>query len=440
MSFCAGCRIDQCKKIRIDKEHRNNMPVETIVTELMGLLQGILTECEGQELSVLEEKAVEFGRRAAELVMGEMLVQDEDEPVTVRCSCGGCAYIKDRRSRTQVTLAGTHLIRRSRYHCESCGSWIYPRDERLGIGSSNYSPGVIALTSEVAAGFPFGPCEGFLARRFGLDMCYKQVQRIAERTGGVLVEQERESSALAVQPESVVESDECCDVMTISADGLMVHSDGAWTEMKVGTILGERGRTSIATMSRCEEFGKHLYLEALRRGVQNANKVVFVADGAAWIWNLSAEHFPDAVEVVDWYHAVEHLWRIANAWHGEGSHKARAWVKHNKARLAEDGVNRVIASLRQWKPVSEEQVVVKRENLHYFTTNAHRMLYRSFRQAGYYIGSGSVESACKQYGHGRLKQAGMRWKHDGIQAIAHLRSALLNNRTKNILEAAKKVA
>jgi hypothetical protein len=416
------------------------MPAEAIVAELMGLLQNILTESEGCELSALEEKAVEFGRRAAELALGQMLTPEDSEPVVVRCGCGGSAYIKDRRNRTQVTLAGTHSILRSRYHCSSCGSWIYPQDAQLNIGSGNYSSGVVALTSEVAAGFPFGPCEGFLARRFGLDMCYKQVQRIAERTGGVLVEEECMSSALAVLPDSVADSDECTDVMTISADGLMVHSDGAWTEMKVGTILGERGRTSIATLSRCEEFGKHLYLEALRRGVRNAGKTVFVADGAVWIWNLAAEHFPDAVEVVDWYHAIEHLWEVANAWHGEGSRKARTWVKHNKARLTDNGVDRVIASLRQWKPESDEQVTLKRENLHYFTTNAQRMLYRSFREAGYYIGSGNVESACKQYGHGRLKQAGMRWKHDGIEAVAHLRSALLNNRTANILEAAKKAA
>ena len=103
----------------------------------------------------------------------------------------------------------------------------------------------------------------------------------------------------------------------------------------------------------------------------------------------------------------------------------------------EDGVSRVIASLRQWKPIAEDQAEVKRENLHYFSTNAHRMLYARFRELGYYIGSGSVESACKQYGHGRLKQAGMRWKSAGIEAVAHLRSALLNRRTDTILEAAR---
>ena len=140
---------------------------------------------------------------------------------------------------------------------------------------------------------------------------------------------------------------------------------------------------------------------------------------------------------MDWYHATQHLWELANAWYGDETKKAKNWVKRNKARLMEDGVERVISSIKQWQPSSEEDQDIKRENLHYFTTNANRMLYATFELNGFSIGSGSVESACKQYGHGRLKQAGMRWKRPGIEAIAHLRAAVLNQRTPNIIEAAK---
>jgi hypothetical protein len=416
------------------------MPAEAIVTELMRLLQTVLVGTDGTTLSEMESKAVEFGRKAAEMALGCMLNEQRDEPVVVRCGCGGIARAKDTRGRVQVTMAGTHSIYRVRYRCECCGEWLYPRDKHLGIGSSNYSCGVVALASEVAAGFPFGPCEEFLARRFGLDLCYKQVQRLAERTGGILADGENREAEAALQPDFEMDSEQCPDVLTISADGLMVHCDGNWSEMKIGTFLSADGRSSIGTMDRCDDFGKYLHLEALRRGANKAGKIVFVADGAAWIWNLANEHFSDAVEIVDWYHATEHLWEIANSWYGVGSDKAKNWVKANKARLMADGVSRVIASIRQWKPVAADQVDVKRENLHYFSTNAKRMLYASFRECGYHIGSGSVESACKQYGHGRLKQAGMRWKIAGIEAIAHLRSALLNCRTDTILEAAKNAA
>jgi len=413
------------------------MPAEAIVSELMRLLQNVLTETTDGDLCALEKLAVDFGRRAAQLAMEQLLSVGEDEGSEIECECGGKAYAKDKRSRVQVTLAGTHSIQSRRYNCESCGAWSYPRNERLGIGAGNYSPGVVALTSEVAAAFPFSACEEFLARRFGLDLCYKQVQRIAKKTGGLMANQEKARAALAVSPDCAVASKESPDILTISADGLMVHSDGSWQEMKVGTLLSDYGRSSIATMSRCEDFGDLLYLEALRRGAGKAGRIVFVADGAVWIWNMAAKHFPGAIEIVDWYHAVQHLWQVANSCYGESAGKAKKWVKRNKARLAEDGVERVISSIRQWNPVNEEQKDVKRENLHYFTTNSQRMLYATFEINGFYIGSGSVESACKQYGQGRLKQAGMRWNSEGIEAIAHLRSALLNRRTDNILEVAR---
>lgn len=414
------------------------MPAEAIVSELMKLLQSALCDANGSDLSEMEQRAVEFGRRASKLAMGEMLAHREDEPVTVDCECGGRAIIKDNRTRVQVTLAGSHVIRRARYQCRSCGAWLYPRDRQLGIGSGSYSVGVVALSSEVAAGFPFEASEGFLARRFGLDLCYKQVQRIAERTGAVIGRQEFEQASEVVAGRLAIEPDLSHSTFTISADGVMVHSDGDWTEMKCASFISEEhGRSTIATMSKAEKFGQLLYLEALRRGVHCAEKVVFVADGAAWIWNLAAHHFPGCVEIVDWYHASQHLWEVANAWYGQGSKRAKDWVKKNKNRLMEDGVSRLVSSIKQWKPTDEDGQKLKRENLHYFTTNAARMLYATFRNSGYYIGSGSVESACKQYGHGRLKQAGMRWKLDGIEAVAHLRSALLNGRTDNIHEAAR---
>lgn len=413
------------------------MPAEAIVSELLRLLQPTLAGADGATLSEMESAATEFGRKAAAFVLGCMLEGQYEEPAVVKCKCGGVARAKDRRNRVQVTLAGTHTIQRLRYQCESCGEWLYPRDEHLGVGSGNYSSGVVALASEVAAGFPFGPCEEFLARRFGLDLCYKQVQRLAERTGSVLVDVENTAAQAALERGLQPDSEQSPDVLTISADGLMVHCDGSWSEMKIGTFLSDNGRSSIATMDRSEDFGKYLHLEALRRGADNAGTIVFVADGAAWIWNIASEHFPKAVEVVDWYHATEHLWQVANCWYGVGTDKANSWVKANKARLMEDGVSRVIASIRQWKPTALDEIDAKRENLHYFSTNARRMLYASFRELGYCIGSGSVESACKQYGHGRLKQAGMRWKMAGIEAVAHLRSALLNGRTDTILEAAR---
>jgi len=414
------------------------MPANAILTELLESIEHEISESVGEDLSSKEERALRIGRLAAEMSLREMLSAEEEEPASVVCGCGNTAKSKEREFRTIVTLAGTHKISRRKYHCRVCGAWGAPRDRLLGIGSSNYSAGVVALTSEVAAGFPFEASEDFLARRFGLDLCYKQVQRLAERTGLVVSNDELDLARSVAVDKAAVLSRERPKRLTVSADGLMVNSDGSWTEMKCASFISEEhGRSTIATMERAEKFGELLYLEAARRGAPNAEELVFVADGAAWIWNLAAHHFPNAVEIVDWYHATQHLWQVANAWHGDGTRRARNWVKRNKARLMEDGADRVVSSIKQWNPTDEDSQKVKRENLHYFKTNANRMLYGTYRELDYPIGSGSVESACKQYGEGRLKQAGMRWKRPGIEAIAHLRSAVLNGRVDNIIGAAR---
>jgi len=416
------------------------MPAESIVAELMEIIQEEIAASRGEELSAKENRAIEVGRMAARMALSEMLAADRAEPVLIECECGEVVRSKQTESRTVVTLAGTHIVKRRKYYCGVCGRSSAPRDVALGIGRGNYSAGVVALAAEASAGFPYETCEDFLSRRFGLDICYKQIQRIAGRTGQAVAGGEWRLAEEAVRGEGRIESSEKPSRLTISADGLMIHTDGHWQEMKVGSFLSEYGRSTIATMERAEPFGKLLYSEALRRGVEQAGEVVFVADGAAWIWNLAAHHFPGAIEIVDWYHAKQHLWEVANSWYGEGSSKARSWVKRNEARLAEDGVCRVIASIKQWRPADEDSQRVKRENEHYFTTNAHRMRYRTFSRLGYTIGSGSVESACKQYGHGRFKLPGMRWKLDGVEPVAHLRSAVLNRRTSSILEAAKMAA
>lgn len=417
------------------------MPAETIVSELLNTIQHEIVQSAGEDLAAKEQRAIEIGRLAARMALSEMIADNEDEPVSISCACGQIAKSKERESRCVVTLAGTHRIVRRKYHCPCCGAWIVPRDGALGIGRGNYSVGVIALASEVAAGFPFETSEDFLSRRFGIDLCYKQVQRLSEKTGEILSAREFALSADVLTDKVEILTNQHPKRLTISADGLMVFSDGSWTEMKCASYISEEdGRSTIATMERAEGFGELLYLEAVRRGVRNAGEVVFVADGALWIWNLASHHFSDAVEIVDWYHATEHLWEIANTWYGQGSKKAACWVKKNKERLMEDGVDRVVASIKQWKPSDEDEQKVKRENLHYFTTNARRMLYATFELNGFYTGSGSVESACKQYGQGRLKGPGMRWKKPGIEAIAHLRSAVLNRRTDYIIEGARLAA
>ena len=413
------------------------MPAEVILSEIGQYIQSEIKASVGEDLSGKEERAVRVGLLVARLVLGAMLREDQEDPVWIRCDCGEIVSSKQRESRTIVTLAGTQVINRKKYYCPSCGQSKAPADERLGIGSGAHSAGVAALTSEFGGCFPYEATSDFLQRRFGIDISAKQAQRLCVRTGTQLAQMEQQAATAASMPGGTVVSEDRPKRLVISADGVMVHSDGAWTEMKCGAITSEEhGRTTLATMERAEGFGDLLHFEAMRRGLEYAREVVVLGDGAAWIWNLASLHFPGATEIVDWYHASQHLWEIAGMWYGRDSKQARDWVKANETRLMEDGVKRVIASIRRYKPSDEEGRRIRRENLHYFSTNANRMRYGTFKALGYPIGSGSVESACKQYGQGRMKLPGMRWKTQGIEAVAHLRSAVLNRRTQSILHAA----
>jgi hypothetical protein len=141
-------------------------------------------------------------------------------------------------------------------------------------------------------------------------------------------------------------------------------------------------------------------------------------------------HFPKRVEVLDWYHAVEHLWAAGKDRWGEGSAPAREWVEARKQELWEGRVEAVLAALGGEAAETESQTVAS--EVHYFETNQDRMRYAEFRAQGYPIGSGTVESACKRVIGARLKQAGMCWTKTGAQAVLSLRAQLLSGRWETI--------
>ena len=169
-----------------------------------------------------------------------------------------------------------------------------------------------------------------------------------------------------------------------------------------------------------EQAGARLYREAVARGIDPAEElVVCLGDGAPANWSQFGLHFPNRVEVLDRYHAVEHLWAAARDRWGEDSARVEAWMEARKEELWEGEVAAVLTALRAGKGESE---------VHYFETNRHRMRCAEFRAQGYPIGSGTVESACKRVIGARLKQAGMRWTKMGAQAVLSLRTQLLSGR------------
>ena len=187
----------------------------------------------------------------------------------------------------------------------------------------------------------------------------------------------------------------------------------------------------VVTMGDSEAIGDRVYALAFRRGVEKARQVVVLADGGRWIWKQARDNFPRAVQLLDFYHASEHLAEIARARYGSEDPKASKWLAKRKTDLMEGRFERVMRSMKSWRPTDAEHVELKRENIGYFTRNRKRMHYDEYLADGLHIGSGIAESACKCLVQARLKQAGMRWSPHGAASMLQLRRLWLDNREAN---------
>ena len=177
-------------------------------------------------------------------------------------------------------------------------------------------------------------------------------------------------------------------------------------------------------------FAWLLYHLALQGGLEQAQQVVVLGDGAPWIWNLVAEHFAGAVQIVDLYHAKEHVWEVAHAVFGAATAAATAWAMAACSLLEAGQIADLVSAIATLPPIPPEPGQARsipERAVDYFTTNAERMRYPVFRAQGMHIGSGIAEAACKTIVSTRAKRSGMRWTPDGLDALLPLRTAVLND-------------
>ncbi len=227
----------------------------------------------------------------------------------------------------------------------------------------------------------------------------------------------------------------------VSMDGVTVHIEGqGWKNQWLGAIYTTKPVPSakrpellevrtqqpsfFADLGDIATFGRQLWLEAQRRGIDQAQRVVVIGDGAHWIWNLAEEHFPGATQILDWYHAATYVWQAAHALYGEDSDDAKRWARQHLDLLWNGQVATVIAHLE----ATNSHKAPVNDTLTYFRNNQHRMHYDRYRADGLQIGSGTIESGCKHVIAQRLKQAGMIWSADGARAVAKLRTRLKSRR------------
>jgi len=403
-----------------------------------------------------EERVRELLMGAGAKALGERWTQQasESEPEILGCKCGREMKRRPSCRKEVVTLHGRTEVWRSYYWCPECKGGVFWLDEQIGCRGRTQTGKVQECVAMVSAEQAYAGGQRLLKALAGLELAQCTLESIAKDLGRELESARSIEIQRAMQDDLESDAEEV-GTLCISTDAVKVPTRDGWQDAKVVATfsydVAEGGsEPEVADVrysgrvENCEPAGERMYAQAVKHGLNNAKRVAVLGDGAEWIWNQAQKHFPGAMEIVDWYHATEHLWNVANTLFGQGSTEAAVWEKEREAELWEGQVDVVIERMRKlfWSLRKQdkafqgsEQEHVLQTNMSYFSEHSRRMDYARFRQEKLPIGSGVIEAACKHYVAQRSKRSGMQWNLEGLHPILELRAALLSNqwhRVKNL--------
>jgi len=376
------------------------------------------------------------------------------------CGNGHQAQFISYRAKTIDTVVGPVQLTRAWYHCAACRHGVAPRDAELGVRHASLSPGLRRMIARAAAAVPFAKAAGLLGELAGIELTVKRTERSAEADGRAAA-RAISAEADAIRARRVVllpPAGPLSDKLYIAVDGTGVPvvareaegrrgkaDDGKarTREIKMAclftqTRLNEDGKpvrdpastTCLATFEPADRFGQLADAEARRRGIEHIRQPVVLGDGAVWIWNIADQHFPAATQIVDLYHAREHLHELANLAGRLLVGHRDDWLATRLEELDAGDIDAILAAGRDLE-FTGSLAGERDKALAYFEHNAHRMRYQHFKSLGMFVGSGVVEAGCKSLGQ-RLKLSGMRWTLAGATGIATLRCLDTSNRWDQI--------
>jgi hypothetical protein len=403
---------------------------------MAGFLAGEPNGLAVQQLEALVRTAI---FKPANALVG-LLLQEAADRIDAAYQPKPGQHRKGRESLQVRGMFGSFRLQRDYYYHAGKQQGYYPADAALGLEGA-YTPALTRLVClEGADQSSYQQAENHLKETGGIQVSARQIQRVVQRVGrGAQAWQERPA-----QPGS-------CDAPTMygSADatGLPMRKEelvGRVGKQEDGTAktrsayLGciftqhrcdEKGRpvrdyestTYVSNLGPLEDFGPLLRQEAIRRGLGQAQKMVLLIDGAIGLENMGRLNFPGVLQIVDFYHALEHAGKVLEALLGGKNHpdyqtRRSRWVK----RLLRNGVQNLIKETRQECAGKPQMPAVEKE-LGYFVHNVERMRYGTFRRQGLFIGSGVIEAGCKTLIGSRCKQSGMFWGEPGAQNVLALR-------------------
>jgi hypothetical protein len=440
-----------------------NSVLQILSAECIRTVNRILSDIERQP--GFDFEAAEFCirdemHRAGALIFEQILKYAGGTTEKPVCECGGTFRNKKKRSKILLTVLGEVTAERDIVRCDRCGRWTAVRDRAWDTERTGLSPGVRKILSEAGAALSFEEGAEFIRKLSGLKVTVKAVERVSESIGGDMQRQEDEA-VREVMRGGETESEAGAEKLYIACDGTGVpvlkretegrrgkgeDGEAKTREVKLGCVFTQTGvnsdgepvrdpysSTYVGRIESADDFGPRLYAEAVRRGIEKAGQVICIGDGAPWIWNIAAQHFPNAVRIVDFYHAREHLETLGKKIYPDDRTAREVFSRETVGKLRQGKISEVIIKLNSMDLKGNLKKERDRE-VKYFEKNQNRMRYNEFRKAGLFIGSGVVEAGCKSVIAQRLKQSGMRWSVRGADSIISLRCRIKSGRFEDYWE------
>jgi hypothetical protein len=414
--------------------------------------QALANHPEGRRLSIdeIEKLACDVREQVGEEFANEVTAEEARAATEAeegqKNTCKRCerpAQYRGSQERSITTTAGVVTVRRRVYYCRICDCCTMPVDDDLRLPKHGCTAHVERMVAKECTDDAFELGVNRIRELAGVYVSTAEAKRITLAVGEFAQKAMQTDAAKAARdPESVARQVHSRRVTVyLFLDGIHTPLVGGWRESKVGCLCiveGDGRRRTYYThhLGGPYNIGKQIYALAARAGVAESARVVAIGDGAPWIWRQIKLRFPEATQILDWYHATEHLSEVAKVCMqvetltecGEAGIAANQWYEDAKAAMWEGRIAEVIHRVKQLPSTNQKAAEAKRITAAYFAKNEHRMHYEQYRERGYCIGSGQIESGCKQVIGKRMKGAGMRWREPMAKAMGALRALRLSFR------------
>jgi hypothetical protein len=368
------------------------------------------------------------------------------------CACGRRLGRRRVDAKELSTLHGRVTLHRPYFYCEACGTGFHPLDAKLGLSPKHHQYDIQERTTRVGAELPFGLSEEQFEHLTGVSASQHFIHDTLNAVGeaSTLERVLPDAAVISRRIDAARAESRRRPVLVVACDGAHAptrppggrrtkRGPGTWREAKGFRVylLGKDHRViHVASWHQIADKAQLSTAVGIlaSRIPRDRVRIVLVADGADWIWDVLLTHFPEGEEILDYYHCAEHVYETARAQYGEGTLEAQEWAEAALTRLCLNELGITLGGLLRMKPRSPEAEEAIRALSLYLAGQAGRVGYDELRRRGLPRGSGGIESANKLICHVRLKRSGAWWLEANGNAMLRIRCALYNGTFKQIFE------